>query len=235
MQLILGDCLEKMKDIPDGSIDLVITSPPYNLGNSHHTGSIRHKAYEDNLPENQYQDWQIRVLDECFRVLNDTGSLIYNHKNRIKKGVQITPYEWLLRTEFVIKQEIVWFNRSQNFDKVRFYPMTERVYWLSKSSNTKLFNAINHHDLFDWRAVGTKGEHKRAFPEQMVTDFLLCFPNAYTALDPFMGSGTTGVACKKLNREFIGIELDPTYYEIAVNRISSLEKRLGNLNPKEGE
>lgn len=220
--VIQGDCLEEMKSIPDESIDMVFTSPPYNLGNTHHTGGIRHKAYDDNMPEDEYQAWQSKVLNECYRVLKDDGSIIYNHKNRIKNGVQITPYEWILKTPFIVKQEIVWFNGSQNFDKIRFYPMTERIYWLAKSPKTKLFNAINHHDLFDkkeWKAVGTKGEHKRAFPEKMVEDILKCFPNSLTILDPFMGSGTTGVACKNLNRNFIGIELDPSYIEIAKKRI----------------
>ena len=222
LELIHGDCLEEMKKIPDGSVDLVLTSPPYNLGNDHHTGNKRHKAYNDNLPEKEYQEWQINILNKCYRILNDKGSLIYNHKNRIKNGVQITPYEWLLKTNFTLKQELVWFNGSQNFDKIRFYPMTERIYWLAKTPKTKLFNAISHHDLFgreDWKAVGTKGQHTRAFPEKMVSDFLLCFPDAQTVLDPFMGSGTTGVACKNLNRNFIGIELDKDYFEIAKKRI----------------
>lgn len=222
LELIHGDCLEEMKKIPDGSVDLVLTSPPYNLGNDHHTGNKRHKAYNDNLPEKEYQEWQINILNKCYRILNDKGSLIYNHKNRIKNGVQITPYEWLLKTNFTLKQELVWFNGSQNFDKIRFYPMTERIYWLAKTPKTKLFNAISHHDLFgreDWKAVGTKGQHTRAFPEKMVSDFLLCFPDAQTVLDPFMGSGTTGVACKNLSRNFIGIELDKDYYEIAKKRI----------------
>jgi len=226
IELIQGDCLEKLKDISKGGVDLVVTSPPYNLGNSHHTGNKRHKAYDDNLPEQEYQTWQIEVLNECYRVLSERGSLIYNHKNRIKNGVQITPYEWLLKTDFIIKQELVWFNGSQNFDKIRFYPMTERVYWLAKSPKTKLINVINHHDLFgrdEWKAVGTNGSHTRAFPEKMVTDFLLCFPEATTILDPFMGSGTTGVACKNLNRNFIGIEKDPEYFKIAERRINDVK------------
>jgi len=221
--VIQGDCLEVMKEIPDGSIDMVLTSPPYNLGNTHHTGGIRHKAYDDNMPEDEYQAWQIKVLDECYRVLKDDGSIIYNHKNRIKNGVQITPYEWILKTSFIVKQEIVWFNGSQNFDKIRFYPMTERIYWLAKSPKTKLFNAINHHDLFDkkeWKAVGTKGEHKRAFPEKMVEDILKCFPDSLTILDPFAGSGTTAVACKELGRDFIMIEQDAKYVEIINKRLS---------------
>jgi modification methylase len=229
IDLRLGDCLEVMKTIPDKSIDLVLTSPPYNLGNTHHTGSKRHKAYDDSMPEKTYQAWQVLVLNECFRVLSDEGSFIYNHKNRIKNGIQITPYEWLLKTRFIIKQEVVWFNRSQNFDKIRFYPMTERIYWLAKSAQTKLFNAINHHDLFgreEWKAEGTNKEHKRAFPEKMVKDFLLCFPNANTVLDPFMGSGTTGVACKELKRNFIGIEISPEYYKIAERRINQTMENL---------
>ena len=156
------DCMEGMKRFPNGSVDLIITSPPYNLGSRHHTGSKTFKPYNtytDNMPEPEYQEWQVDFLKECFRVLTDDGSMFYNHKNRIRDGVQITPYEWLLKSPFVIKQELVWFNRSQNFDKCRFYPMTERVYWLTKSPNTKLINTINHHDLFDWKAEGTDKEH----------------------------------------------------------------------------
>ena len=220
-----GDCLEVIRTIPDNSVDLIITSPPYNLGKSHHTGNNRFDAYStyiDDMPEQDYQMWQIQVLNECFRVLKDDGSMFYNHKNRIKKGVQITPYEWLLKSNFIIKQKIVWFNGSQNFDKCRFYPMTERVYWLAKSPKTKLFNAINHHDLFDtkdWNPEGTKSKFKRAFPITLPLDIISCFENANVVLDPFMGSGTTGVACVNTNRNFIGIELDEDYFNIAKERI----------------
>ena len=235
-QVIQGDCLIEMQKIPDKSVDMIITSPPYNLGNSHHTGTKRHKAYNDNLPEKDYQEWQLNVLKECYRILKDDGSMFYNHKNRIKNGFQITPYEWLLVSPFVIKQELVWFNGSQNFDKIRFYPMTERIYWLAKSAKTKLFNTINHHDLFgrdEWKAVGTRGQHTRAFPEKMVKDILSCFPQAMVVLDPFAGSGTTGVACKNLNRNFILIEKEQEYIDIINQRLSSLE--IINPNKKDDE
>ena len=221
--LIQGDCLEKMKDIADGSIDLTVTSPPYNLGSDHHTGSKRHIPYSDNLCEQEYQSTQINILQEIYRLTKDTGSILYNHKNRIKNGEQITPYSWLLKTQWVVKQEIIWVNRSQNFDKIRFYPWTERIYWLAKKPTTKLCNVLNHHDVFDfkeWKPVGTKGNHTRAFPVQMVQDLVSCFPDAQTVLDPFMGSGTTGVACKNLNRSFIGIEQDAEYFKIAESRIN---------------
>ena len=222
MNLINDNCLNAMSKLLDNSIDLIITSPPYNLGNNHHTGNKRHQAYNDNLPETEYQKEQLEFLNKCFKILKEEGSLIYNHKNRIKNGVQISPYEWIFKSNFFIKQEIVWINRSQNFDKIRFYPFTERLYWLTKKPKTKLFNAINHYDVFDykeWKPVGTKNNHTRAFPEKMVEDVLKCFPTSKVVLDPYMGSGTTGVVCKNLNRDFIGIELDKDYFNIAKERI----------------
>lgn len=86
-KLFCGDCSEILSSIPDSSIDLIITSPPYNLGNNHHTGNYKHKTYNDNLPEEEYQMWQIKILKECYRVLNLSGSLFYNHKNRIKRRI----------------------------------------------------------------------------------------------------------------------------------------------------
>lgn len=220
--LINTDCLKAMAFLPDNSVDLIITSPPYNLGNTHHTGNNRHKAYDDDMPEQEYQDWQRNVLNECFRVLKPTGSMFYNHKNRIKKGIQISPYEWIYKTNFVIKQELIWENGSQNFDKIRFYPMTERIYWLSKSPNTKLVNVLNHKDYWgrtEWIPVKTKGSHKRAFPLQMPLDIIVCFPTADIILDPFGGSGTVALAAKKLNKSYISIESNQEYHQLSIERL----------------
>ena len=220
------DCMDGMKNLPSESIDLIITSPPYNLGATHHTGNNKFKPYEshdDDMPEKEYQKWQIDVLNECHRVLKQDGSMFYNHKNRIKEGSQITPYEWILKSNFMVKQELVWFNGSQNFDKIRFYPMTERVYWLVKVPQTKLFNAINHHDLFEWAAIGTNSEHKRAFPIEMCNDIIACFPKAKAVLDPFAGSGTVGIACHNHGINFIGFEIDADYYRMATERLEAVK------------
>lgn len=102
--------------------------------------------------------------------------------------------------------------------------MTERVYWLAKSHKTKLYNAINHHDLFDakdWKPVGTKGKHTRAFPEKMVSDILDCFPHARSVCDPYMGSGTTGAVCVDRQINFLGIELNKEFFELAKERIET--------------
>ena len=224
MKLINDDCLKVLPTLADNSVDLIITSPPYNLGNNHHTGNKQHRAYDDNLPEIKYQEQQLQFLNECFKVLKEDGSLIYNHKNRIKKGKQLSPYEWIFKSNFVVKQEIVWINRSQNFDKIRFYPFTERVYWLVKDPKTKLINKINKQDVFDykeWKPVGTKGKHTRAFPEKMVEDFLKVFPKAKLILDPFMGSGTVAKVSKQMNRNYIGFEIESKFVQLSRKNLTS--------------
>jgi DNA modification methylase len=221
-QIKLYNCdnIKFMRSVADDTYDLIITSPPYNLGNNHHTGNKRFVPYNDDLPESEYQQKQIELLNECFRILKPTGSLFYNHKNRIKNAVQITPYEWILKTKLTIKQEIVWFNRSQNFDKCRFYPMTERVYWLSKTKNTLFNNDINHHDLFKWQAEGTNKKHKRSFPVDMCKSILNCFPKG-RVLDPYSGSATLGISCDDLGFEFDGCEIDKEYFDNAVERLKN--------------
>jgi modification methylase len=218
LDLYCGDCLAVLSQLPDKSVDLVFTSPPFNLGNNHHTGSKKNKAYADNLPEIVYQNWQISVLDELYRVVKDNGSLWYQHKNRIKNGVSTTPYQWLLKTQWLMKQEIVWRNGSQNFDKIRFYPMTERLYWLAKLPATKLFNLVNKHDDWHIEPVGVNAEHSRSFPEEIVQNVLSCFPSASVVLDPFVGSGTTASVALQMGRKAIGIDISEEYCALSAVR-----------------
>ena len=225
IELLHGDCLELMKDIPDGSVDLIITSPPYNIGNMK-SNTIQYGTYAgNNMKEQDYQRWQIEFLNESHRVLKDTGSMFYNHKVRIKKGVALHPLEFILKSNFLLKQEITWdMGKSANCDKIRFFPFSERIYWLVKNPKTKLYNIDNLSDV--WRCVPT---HKRketghiaVMPEEIVMNILNNI-DGDTVLDPFMGSGTTGVACKNLNRNFIGMELDEDYFNMAKERIESHE------------
>ena len=216
-ELYLGDCLEIMPTL--GKVDAVVTSPPYNIGNTHHTGSVRTSHYSDDMPEEKYQDWQIDVLN----AMNCT-QVFYNHKNRIKNGLQISPYEWLLKSKWGIKQEIVWRNGGQNFDSCRFYPMTERIYWLADNPSVKGNNTGSWNDFVDWQPVKVKEEHGRQFPVEYPKT-MLQFSGAQSCLDPFMGSGTTGVACVKLGRKFIGIEISEKYFDVACKRIQDAVDR----------
>ena len=223
------DCLDTMARMPDNFIDLTVTSPPYNLGAKHHTGSKVFNAYDsytDDMPEDKYQEEQIKVLNELFRVTKEGGSLMYNHKNRIREGIQISPYEWLFKTEWTIKQEIVWFNGSQNFDKCRFYPMTERIFWLSKGKDTNFLNTINQHDLLKDEAVGTNKEHKRSFPLNLARRFILCFPSSEIIYDPYMGSGTTAIASIEENKNYIGSEISEISCNQADKRIKNRKSQL---------
>jgi len=218
VQIYFGDCREILPQLP--KVDLVLTSPPFNLGNSHHTGNIRHKAYDDDMPEAEYQEWQLELLDMLWAVVACDGSLVYQHKNRIKNGFMITPYQWLLKTKWTLKQEINWFNGSQNFDKCRFYPMTERLYWMAKSPLTNLDNVLGLHDDWHIEPTGTDGKFTRAYPEELAQRVIASFPSASLILDPFLGSGTTAYCAKKLNRKCIGIEISEKYCEIAAKRCS---------------
>ncbi len=220
--VLQGDCLELMKDIPDNSIDCIITSPPYNIGNMH-SNDIQFGTYSgNNMKEDVYQKWQVEFLNECHRVLKEDGSMFYNHKIRIKDKKAIHPMEWLLKTNFILKQEIVWdMGKSANSDKIRFFPYSERIYWLVKNKETKIFNVDSLSDV--WRVVP---KHKRkdtghiaVMPVEIVENIIKS-TEYKTILDPFAGSGTTGVACKNLNRNYILIEKEPEYIEIINKRIA---------------
>lgn len=211
------------KQIPDKYIDLIITSPPYNLGGKFHTGNQRYKqaydTYNDNLPEQQYQEQQIHFLNSCYDKLKDNGSMFYNHKPRIKKGVCIHPLEWILQSKFILKQEIIWRNGSQNFDKIRFYPTTERVYWLVKSPKTKLYNAVGLSDIWEFKNSKRHPIHKATFPVDLPITIIQCFDTAEIVCDPYMGIGTTALAAKKLKRKYIGFEISKEYCQIAEDRL----------------
>ena len=228
VKIFHGDCREILPTL-DVKVDLVITSPPFNQSwnGKHHTGSQWEKHYEDDLPEDIYQEQQLDILEMVRKITNDTGSLWYQHKNRIRYGVSITPYQWLLKSNWIMKQEIVWLNRSQNFDKRRFYPMTERIYWLAKSVDTQLNNVISKHDDWHISPEGASGYFKRAFPEELVNNLISCFPTTDLILDPFLGSGTTCYCAKKLNRQSIGIEVNELYAEISAKRCSQEVMELG--------
>lgn len=208
--VINNDVLIAMrKYIKDDSIDLIITSPPYNLGYQH-SGNRKTGCYPDNMPEDEYQYWQKEVLDECYRVLKPDGSMLYNHKNRFD-NVMITPYSWINKTDFILQQEIIWINGTGNVDKRRLYPSTERVYHLSKSLKTKFINNINKTDVFgrkNWKPSGTMYTHTNMFPIMLPTDLIECFPDAKIILDPFAGKGTVSIAAEYADKQWISIEKD---------------------------
>lgn len=224
MKLICGDCLEEMKKLPDNCIDIIITSPPYNIGNMH-SNKLQFGTYQGNdMNENEYQEWQKNVLNEYYRILKNDGYVFYNHKVRIKNGKAIHPLEWILKTKFILKQEITWdMGKSANCDKIRFFPFSERIYWLTKNSKIKIDNKLHLSDV--WRVVPTNKrkdtKHIAVMPIEIVDNILDSIPykNKLIVFDSFMGIGTTGISAIKHNMDFIGIEIDENYFNIAKERI----------------
>lgn len=253
--LINGDCLEEMRKIPNGSIDLTVTSPPYdNLrtynGNNALWGEHVWKAVIQDLFRVTKQGgvvvWvvgdatikgsetgtsfkQALWAKECGFNLHDT--MIYQKQNYVP--LTHNRYEQSFEYVFILsngapntfnpikipcknagKLEKYGLERRQNHGAkhaMRLYKSTEFI----ATKNTKI--APN---IFSYTLGKEKTGHPAPFPEKLAHDHILSWSNeGDTVLDPFMGSGTTGKMAKQLGRNFIGIELDKEYFEIAKKRI----------------
>lgn len=233
--LIKGNCLEELKKLPDNSVDCIVTSPPYNKGywssnrnvnnySFYKTKSrrIEYENYDDNLLPSDYENFQRQVLTECIRVLKPTGSIFYNHIDILKNHLTIPP---LYVYDFPVKQVIIW-NRKNTpkLDKSYFLPVNEYIYWIKKDKESKTkFNRKNA--MFTkniWDINPDKHNNFPApFPVELPLNCILSTTDENDiVLDPFMGSGTTGVACRELGIDFVGTEIDEEYYNEAVDRIT---------------
>ena len=225
----------KMRGIPDESIDLIITSPPYNKhlskrkcreNDTWKKSNISYGEFNDDMDEKDYQAWQKEVLDECLRVLKKDGSIFYNHKPRISNHRVIFPHEWL--GGFIIRQMIIWNRKnSPSIDPIRFLPTTEYIFWITKEQKTPKFNRESLRYTEVWDIIAPPNSyHPAPFPEKLAENCILSTTDKNdVVLDPFMGSGTTGVACMNLNRKFIGIEISEAYMRIAEARIREVGKQ----------
>ena len=219
-----GNCLEFMRSIPNRCIKTILTSPPYNIGNMRSGNNVSFGTYDGNdMLEADYQEWQLTVLQECYRILADDGHLFYNHKIRIRNGMAIHPMEWLLKSPFILKQEIIWDQGGTAcFDHIRFYPVTERIYWLTKSARTQLRNTLKLTDVWDIHQGTPRKDrgHIAVMPVKIAKRCLISVPDGLV-FDPFMGSGTTAIAALSFGREYIGCEISEAYCELARRNIKN--------------
>lgn len=235
INLYNGDCLEVMdRLIEEGvKVDCIITSPPYNLGGDFHTfvSGKRvtygdYNTYCDNKDEAVYQNWQIDFLNKSYDILQDTGCVFYNHKNRIVNGDTISPFEWIKKSKFHVMQVMTMNLKSTpNVDKRRFFPVHELIFVLTKDRKFKLNNKECLTDVWEMKKVSRKESgHPATFHVDMPNRCINSIPFEHgIILDPFMGSGTVGVSCVNNDYKFIGIELDETYFNIAKDRIVKAE------------
>lgn len=231
---IQGDSLEVMRSMESGSVDLVVTSPPYNLKNSTGNGMKSkgkdrwtnaalkngYDGYDDNMPHEAYVAWQIACLDEMMRLLKPSGAIFYNHKWRVQNGLIQDRQD--IVGKFPVRQIIIWQRKGGlNFNKKFFLPTYEVIYLITKPDFEliKGGNAIG--DV--WAiAQEFKNSHPAPFPVEIP---LRCIgaTDAQIILDPFMGSGTTALAAKQLGRDFIGIELSEAYINQAKERLEEFK------------
>jgi site-specific DNA-methyltransferase (adenine-specific) len=240
INLILGDCLTELKKIHDNSVDLVLTSPPYNKngfrgkrdtsrGHGRWTGAdISYGEYSDDIEESKYKNWQVSVLDECYRIIKDTGSIFYNHKVRRSSGSASHPMEWILRSKARFYQQIIWDRGSGPDHNLSYlFPTTELVFWLVKGSPKCHKDKDYATEVWRIPATPTDDNHPAPFPKKLCRAAISTVTDKFdVVLDPFCGSGTVGVVCKETGRNFTGIEINPNYVKIAKERI---DKVVGNV------
>jgi DNA modification methylase len=260
-ELHLGDCLEVMKDIPDGSVDLTVTSPPYdNL-----------RTYNGNNDGWGEHVW-MRVIQDLYRVTSDGGVVVWvvgdATINGSETGTSFKQALWAKDCGFRLHDTMIW-NKgcfsAVGALKTRYAPVFEYMFIFSKGRpksfnplkdrknkqpNKILSGTIRNSDgtlkpmsnqgkrrgIYGQRfnvwdmppeMSNKKRWHPAPFPEHLAMDHIISWSNeGDTVLDPFMGSGTTGVAAKNLGRKFIGIELDEDYFNIAKDRIDAVTPQL---------
>lgn len=236
------DCLEGMRMLPDKSVNLVVTSPPYNLKNSTGNGMKDGRGgkwskaalingyanYDDNMPYDKYCQWQKECLKEMFRLLKDDGAIFYNHKWRVQGGLIQDRRE--IVNDFPIRQIIIWRRKGGiNFNRGYFLPTYEVIYLIAKKDFKLVPKASAYGDVWEFTQE-LNNPHPAPFPVALI-ERIISSTTAQIILDPFMGSGTTAIAAKQLGRKYIGFEISPEYCELAQNRINGVHQKQNIAQP----
>lgn len=235
-RIIQGDVLDILRQLPDESIDIGVTSPPYNKGENQKgwlVDKVKYKGTTDRRDEAEYQAWQIEVLNELWRVTKPGGSFFYNHKLRWVRGVMYHPYEWVSKSKWLVRQELIWDRMiAANLRGWRFWQVDERIYWLYKPIGKHLVGQElkSRHALLTsiWRFPPERDNpHPAPFPLALPLRAIysvLDDAQGAVVIDPFAGSGTTLVAAKILGHHYIGIEISAAYVSMAQERLAHWER-----------
>ena len=249
--LFHGNCLDLLKEIPDGAAMLVVTSPPYNLG----------KEYEKRIPMADYLKQQAAVIAECVRILNEKGSICWQVGNN-KRNKEVFPLDILLYQEFKkhglkLRNRIVWHFKSGVNCQRRFSRRHESILWFTKRDDymfnldpvrvARLYPAKLHRagkrkgqtfgsplgknpgDVWIIPNVQNnhpeKTEHPCQFPVGLVETLILSLTSkGDLVVDPFIGSGTTAVASVLHERRCAGSDKMKKYIEIAKRRVEQAQQ-----------
>jgi len=238
-RIIKGDCIEELKKLPDESIDCIITDPPYMIsqkGKSIGRKSLSSKSWKRNMDikldfgkwdqfedEKEFFEFTENWFKECVRVLKTKG-WIYIFFDKQKTGY----FDLILGPKYGVKSRtiFVWgkVNPAPSFRKVNYLSASEFV-WVGSKGECKLKNFLKQNEMHNYMLTPNKSSygkttHPTEKPILVITKFILTSSNeGDIILDPFIGSGTTAIACLKLNRKFIGIEKEEEYFTMANERI----------------
>jgi site-specific DNA-methyltransferase (adenine-specific) len=241
-------CLNTLKRLPDNSIDLTITSPPYNMNlrirNKQYCSrqiikerTTKYTNFSDNLPIEEYNSFHTNVINELLRVSN---LIFYNIQ--IVTGSKRSVFKMIGDYSDYLKDVIVWdkgkaepsISQGVLNRRTELILVFEKENAISRKFNSAVFNRGTLEDI--WMIQSPKSElknHKAIFPEELVCKILSNFSNKNDIIyDPFAGTGTTAVVCKKMNRNFIGSEINNNYIDIAMQRLETNKLQPINDNYK---
>lgn len=233
IRLINGDCLVSMDNIEDGSVDLLLTDPPYNLGlfmqeRATNLKRMRENYFGaagwDNLSSEDWAESMDGFFEEASRVVRKGGSAIV--------FMAVIKLETLIglaqKHGFYYKTTGVWhkLNPMPRKMNLHFINSTESWVYFVNGAKTGTFNNEGRaiHDFYESSVTPKSekefGKHPTQKPIELMDHFVSLLSNpGDVVLDPFMGSGSTGVSAKELGRRFVGIELDEDYFDIAAKRM----------------
>jgi len=239
-KIICGDCLEIMKGIPDNSVDMVLTDPPYNISklNDNRDRSKlnspimrRKKALNydfgewDNMDRVDFLRFTRRWLKECCRVLRPDGTIISFFNKEDISYLGWVSKRWGVRTRTIF----CWHktNPVPSFRKVNYLSSCEYL-WIGSKGKFKTFNFKQQKEMHNFFETSNKScygktNHPTEKPLSLVKHLIEIHSNQNDiVLDPFLGSGTTAVACVELGRRYIGVEVSEGYCRIAKDRIRAI-------------
>lgn len=225
IEIIQGDCLEKMKDIPDGSVDLVLTDPPYGVDvSSVKKGGTGGKRAKNRNKSGCYDDspQNLKELVDNFLPIARRKAKCVAVCAGIKTLMLYPQPDWIIAWVYENKNLFCPYGFN-NWTPILCYG--KDPFQQKRRGNAPL--AVKTDIIFD-NTPPKKNGHPTPKPISFMEKMVLRFSTDEndTILDPFMGSGTTGVACKNLNRNFIGIELDKDYCKIAEERLRITGERM---------
>ncbi len=212
-----GDCLTGMKDIPDSSMDLCVTDPPYNISKNYGPES------NDHLPPDEYWKWFTQVFSEVYRVMAD-GYFYCSHSD---KGVYIAkPILETIGFEYI--QTLIWYGRngySMQLHRKSWSYRHEPILFMCKGKPRDLEVGISgmwYTSVIEVPRPQSNFKEGRCHPTQKpfrLYNIIIKRTPGDIVFDPFMGSGTSLLAARSNNRKYIGFDVNPDYCEIAVKRL----------------